>query len=594
MIVSSNRASIDNDNISDSPIFIHLNNVPTSPDHNLYILMKFGYRQRQVIYKYIVCLVSNIVDVNKIYSNTNIVVIQHDNETIPSSISNNNNSIIPLPIKITQDYEDVKDKMVHLFKKIIYTCDPYDNVALYLDARYYNFIYNNYDIGKYKKEDTLLLLKKNINKLVIYSLDKLEIKTDEIFLSVILIYNYILQNNNQILLDRDIKALLTNIPLCNYFLFNILIKKLNDEKIENLNLEFYMTNELGNSNTLYMDTIHNYCSIYLYCYKLNRYLNDVFKIYSLGSSLEKFNFIWNIKNAETPITIIPFSGNILDHPDDFGDDEPISDMFDINDIRYSTHIQQYRNKSLPNTYIAKPLDEGLTHFLINTKKYTSVIENYDNLLHNNSNFQDLVNKLTRGEKVLITDVMSRGKSLYTLLLLLQKKKVPISRLYFLYIMEQQSILSDISLYINTIAYNLNYFRLNYCIYNIEIIPDLYLDRRYFQNSERTNSRCIPKYGSEKWSNPMNDIYIEEDPDRRGYSGPNYINCNMHKILYYMYTSCFYDNFISKKLSLDITNYNKVIEEIKHFVSSTGTENMMNGYDKKYLKYKTKYLKLKSN
>ena len=339
-------------------------------------------------------------------------------------------------------------------------------------------------------------------------------------------------------------------------------------------------------------TVNNYCSIYLYCHKLNRYFNDGYKLYSLGSSLEKLNFIWNMKNidSEKQINIIPFSGNILNHPAEYTDQEMETIDSDIKD-----HIKQYYDKLLPTDYESKPIEYDMTHFLINHDARERSLSNYENLLKNNPNFNDMVTKLQNGEKVVITDVMSRGKSLYTLLLLLQYYGVSMINLYFLYIMEYQSSLSEIQLYINTIKYNLNIFNIEFDINNIDFIPELYLSAIYFQNSEHTNSRCTPKYGNSKWNKPLDDVYIEVEPDKRnGFGGPNYINCNMHKILYYMYTSCFYDNFILPKLSVDVDTNNMmaIMKEIRDFLDITTYHNIMEGYDKKYLKYKTKYLKLK--
>jgi len=121
-----------------------------------------------------------------------------------------------------------------------------------------------------------------------------------------------------------------------------------------------------------------------------------------------------------------------------------------------------------------------------------------------------------------------------------------------------------------------------CYNNVIFIPRISLYRHYHQNSEHTNSRCIPKYESESWSSQLTEIYNQ-----------NYLLCNIHRILYNLANSCFYNEFIIKNFDSDIRNIDDIKQRIKEFISDKKINNYMNGFDKKYLKYKQKYLKLKN-
>lgn len=118
---------------------------------------------------------------------------------------------------------------------------------------------------------------------------------------------------------------------------------------KNFNLEFYniSNNQLGDE----------YYDIYKYFYCIDFYINKNYNIYSLGDSLYKFNIFWNLNNNEKQIKIIPFSGS----------------MFDKSTYRINKDIKK------------------------------SMIEYFPNLLINNINFKDLIDKLELGEICIITD-----------------------------------------------------------------------------------------------------------------------------------------------------------------------------------------------
>ena len=69
-------------------------------------------------------------------------------------------------------------------------------------------------------------------------------------------------------------------------------------------------------------------------------------------------------------------------------------------------------------------------------------------------------------------------------------------------------------------YNFEVLNIKFDHNNIIFIPRISLYRHYHQNSEHTNSRCIPKYESESWSSQLTEIYNQ-----------NYLLCNIHRILY---------------------------------------------------------------
>ena len=192
-------------------------------------------------------------------------------------------------------------------------------LAVYCNEAIYNAICTLYKLQNIKKLLTSnpssyhnLIIKNNNNKLAVYDIPKMKIRSDDFFN---IIYSIIDDNNTKqfLLSDNDIISRLENFPLCNFTLFKNLVYNLNEiygESI-NLNLGFFLVNGKFKENRI----INNFYALYYYFWNINNYFNRDYIIYSLGSSLEKMNYLWNIKNIDQ-IKIIPFTGNAIHHPSD--------------------------------------------------------------------------------------------------------------------------------------------------------------------------------------------------------------------------------------------------------------------------------------
>lgn len=106
-----------------------------------------------------------------------------------------------------------------------------------------------------------------------------------------------------------------------------------------------------------------------YYSKLKEY--DNYKLYSIGDSLEKLNFVWSLKNNK--INNIPFSGS----------------MFDL------------KNE--------KPV--------FNQNKYTRMHTFYEDFKIHNKIYRDLIKDIKSGKQVLIIDYGAYGRAIATLLLI---------------------------------------------------------------------------------------------------------------------------------------------------------------------------------
>ena len=305
---------------------------------------------------------------------------------------------------------------------------------------------------------------------------------------------------------------------------------------------------------------NDYNMIYKYFFCIDFYIKKQYNIYSLGDSLYRFNNFWNSIN-EITINIIPLSGNIR------------------------------RN--------------------INEKTFNE-------LIINNTNFGNLIQKLKNNEKCIITDYFYAGNSVKSLIILLINLKIPVTNLYFLFITDDifkkldrvvEVNDEEFPVYISLTKFNQkeitgynNYFNetTGYNNYFLVLSGDINL---YYQYSEDYESRCVPKYIN--LGSKINDIYYDKNLKN------NYYNCNVHTLLFYFFLIKFYNNFyIKHKLETSqdylshYINYfleNDIIEisadqyiSIKnYFHSEDSIEKSRNS--NKYLKYKYKYkyLKLKN-
>ncbi len=317
-----------------------------------------------------------------------------------------------------------------------------------------------------------------------------------------------------------------------------------------------------------------FITIFKYFYEINMVFNEGYKVYSLGDSLDKLNFLWNIKNPDRRIISIPLSG-----------------------LTFKNNLD-----------------------------ICGLIEKYPDLLTNNPNFKMLVDDLNSGVRVVITDYLNSGKTLISLLHLFKRYQTNINNLHFIFIalIDQtngEDVYEDdgegglILTAINTDAI-LNKFGIIDTTDKIKFIaPEGILDRYYTNSEDKSSleSRCVPKYNFKKWNSSPADVFImnENDPYSRE---SNYLNCNYNRILYYLSTSWFYDNFILQNINKqnlvfdnELKNALKKIidektktdeEQLKRSMGQSsrgGSSNISNDIDpmkNKYLKYKSKYLKLK--
>ena len=214
-------------------------------------------------------------------------------------------------------------------------------------------------------------------------------------------------------------------------------------------------------------------------------------VYSLGDSLDKFNYIWNVTHVDEQIVNIPFSGSMYDG---------IDDSIDIE---------------------------------LNPEVETLMQDNLKDLLIHNKNFALLYNDILQGKKILITDYGLSGKAVITIIILLNSLGVTDFRnVTYLQITNDSSIIQ------HNITIHLHGFAQPNIIY-IDEAPDV-----YFTNSDRPymgfNSRCVPRYEVGNW---------KEVPDDVWYQGliPNYSLCNIHRRFLLFQLCCtlndfFEDNF----------------------------------------------------
>lgn len=324
----------------------------------------------------------------------------------------------------------------------------------------------------------------------------------------------------------NIKELQTNIFKFNNIICNYqLLFKFFYENTKFKNIDFY---------TKVQNLPYEFLVIYKYFTNLKKY-NDYIK-FSLGDSLDKFNFLWNIIHQENDIIIqIPFSGSMFDNIDE----------------------HEYK---------------------INSSNTVNILSNYEDLIKNNSNFKLLV-KLLKTNKVLITDYIASGKAFETLLILLDYYEINLDNLYFLFISYTDNIEERIKNLIHTkYEKKYNFKNINFIILNNVL-------NRYYTNSEDTNSRCIPKYSYDLWQYKIKDIETKFLEKNMGY-----YNCNLHRFGYILFGICFYYNFITKNEYTDENYLNDTVikNKIVKFITS-----ISGGYYDKYLKYKIKYIKLKN-
>jgi hypothetical protein len=216
------------------------------------------------------------------------------------------------------------------------------------------------------------------------------------------------------------------------------------------------------------------------------------KLYSLGDSLDKFNYVWNI-NQEQMIVSVPFSGSM------------------------------YYN--IPNSSKIV-LDKNLEKLM-----YSSV----RNLYEHNNGFKELFNDIAIGNHILITDYGHSGKALITITKLInylaQLISIEISwnNVEYLQITPSMKIIQE-----NIKEHLWNEPQPSVIYYN------RYLDS-YFTNSDRWtggyNSRCVPRYEVNSWSESPEHIWKNGLID-------NYKLCNIHRVLLLFQLCCHYTRILN--------------------------------------------------
>lgn len=217
------------------------------------------------------------------------------------------------------------------------------------------------------------------------------------------------------------------------------------------------------------------------------------ELYSLGDSLEKFNFVWNMF-SEKKIQQIPFSGNIF-----------------------------------------------LNETELNTKTLNHISDYYSLLVQNNNAFHKLIVDIIIGKPVLITDFGAHGKALATLVYILQVQEN-------INIINNPNVLFLISTYDNEEFFTHLYqflHLINADITDINNIIVIDMDPLlFFTNADwkSSQSRCTPSYPIENWISEPEDVWTND------YLGKekNYLLCNLGRLMTIMLLCDLLKNLIEQQ------------------------------------------------
>lgn len=196
-------------------------------------------------------------------------------------------------------------------------------------------------------------------------------------------------------------------------------------------------------------------------------------VYSLGDSLDKLNFLYNVTHPNHIITV-PFSGSMYINVDN-------------DNIELDSELKM------------------------------KMIDNLESLLLHNKSFADLYEHIKQGDTILITDYGHSGKALITLIKLFNLlDNINWRNVTYLQVTTEPEV----------IAHNVKVHLHNEPQPNIiykESYPDF-----YFTNSDRDfggyYSRCVPRYEVNMWTEQVDDVWIHDDV-------PNYRLCNIHRKLF---------------------------------------------------------------
>ena len=341
----------------------------------------------------------------------------------------------------------------------------------------------------------------------------------------------------------------------------------NNGGINKIVMQFYGTNFKQSVDSMK----EQYPWMYMYFILIKFFLNKNYDVFSLGSSLEKPNMVWNAFHSSEEknlIKEIPLSGSMFDY-----------------------------DKTEPEIGESRRI-------ILNQEKMKDMIKKFSLLLSNNPAFRNLVKTLQTNEKnVLITDVKGSGKSLKTLLFLFNVYNINVSKLHFLYITTNNEDDSDGAIIeindVDLIQYNYHN-------------PILFLNSNkiepYFIKGEDLGVRCIAHYQREVWYKPPTPVFYD-NPLNEEMNINNFRQCNLNNVLFLIFTACFFREFVIprlEKFNFERPNIISINKEISDFIDDRLPENVKmdiiklekmekerrNTVDNKYLKYKLKYLKLK--
>jgi len=190
-----------------------------------------------------------------------------------------------------------------------------------------------------------------------------------------------------------------------------------------------------------------------YYRELKLYDTDV-PIYSIGDSLEKFNFTWNVMRVNQ-IKQIPLSGNLTD----------------------------------------ESLDP-------------SIVQRCEDFKRNNRVYQELVDTLQHKDQVIITDYGNTGKSVASLCVMLSIEGIDLRLIKFIIASSNDEFIDQMYGYLGALGIS---DRLNVVMLDTDPIF-------FFTNSDyqQYQSRCTPRYPVQAWSDEPEDVWMNPFIDHPNY------------------------------------------------------------------------------
>ena len=291
--------------------------------------------------------------------------------------------------------------------------------------------------------------------------------------------------SDRYLTNSEIKERLATIDICNY----AQIKNILDALIKGIGAHFKEYIQMFSGHD-YKKTLR---TLVLYFICIQKYIQNDHQLYSLGDSLNKFNFVWNTSNPSHHITSIPFSGSIFNSG---------GEMYD---------------------YIVT----------INPKNFQKISESYMQLYNNNAKFKNMYDDLVDGKKIIITDVMESAKGFITLMYIIKNiaraksHKINYQNLTYLALCVTDHTIVRILKNIERFRYMCPR-RLPHLIFSPECPTEYFM---FSEFDDAGYSRCAPRYSVNQWSQAPADVWTVGKIK-------NYYLCNFHQLLIMLQLSCF--------------------------------------------------------